>query len=69
MTPYDFVMIIGLRVKGDLIPLGTGMEEWEAAWIELLGAHLPLYRTGMVRYTWFIEQFRGTEPETIEEIE
>ncbi|GMP95522.1 hypothetical protein CsSME_00044540 [Camellia sinensis var. sinensis] len=69
MTPYDFAMITGLGVGGNPIPLDLDMGEWEAAWLELLGAHPPIYQTGMVRYTWFEEQFRGTEPETIEEIE
>ncbi|GMQ11050.1 hypothetical protein CsSME_00053818 [Camellia sinensis var. sinensis] len=69
MTPYDFAMITGLGVGGDSIPLDPDMEECEATWLELLKAHPPIYRMGMVRYTWFEERFRGTEPETIKEIE
>ncbi|KAL7224108.1 hypothetical protein ACSBR1_025546 [Camellia fascicularis] len=69
MTPYDFAMITGLDVGGDPIPIDTDMEEWEATWFELLGAYPPIYWTEMVRYTWFAERFRGTKPETIEEIE
>ncbi|GMQ06354.1 hypothetical protein CsSME_00050982 [Camellia sinensis var. sinensis] len=38
MAPYDFTMITGLGVRGDLIPFDTDMGEWEAAWVELLGA-------------------------------
>lgn len=69
MTPYDFTMITGLDIGGDPIPFDTDMGEWEAAWFELLGAHPPIYQTGMVRYTWFAEQFKGSEPETMEEME
>ncbi|KAL7248835.1 hypothetical protein ACSBR1_011085 [Camellia fascicularis] len=69
MTPYDFSMITGLGVGGDLIPLDLDMGEREAAWIELLGAHPPLFRTAQVRYSWFEEWFRGTVSETVEEIE
>ncbi|KAL7161748.1 hypothetical protein ACSBR2_042260 [Camellia fascicularis] len=58
-----------LRRRGEPIPLDLDMEEWEVAWLELLGAHLRIYRMGMVGYTWFQERFRGTEPEMIEEIE
>ncbi|KAL7253961.1 hypothetical protein ACSBR1_008328 [Camellia fascicularis] len=66
MSIYDFFMITSLGVGGDPIPLDPDMEEWRAAWLELLGAHLPIYRPGMVQHTWFEEQFRGTELETIE---
>ncbi|KAL7258257.1 hypothetical protein ACSBR1_004389 [Camellia fascicularis] len=69
MTPYDFTMITSLGVGGDPIPFDIDMGEWEAAWVELLGARPPIYRTNMVKYSWFAEQFRGSEPETIEEME
>ncbi|KAL7225943.1 hypothetical protein ACSBR1_021151 [Camellia fascicularis] len=69
MTPYDFAMITGLGVRGDLIPFDMDMGEWEAAWIHLLGACPPLYRLAMVRYNWFAEHFRGSVPETPEEVE
>ncbi|KAL7253149.1 hypothetical protein ACSBR1_007637 [Camellia fascicularis] len=69
MTPYGFAMITDLGVKGDPIPFDSDIGEWEAAWVELLGACPPLYRVGMVKYTWFAEQFRGSELETIEEME
>jgi len=69
MTLYNFDMFTGLDIGGNPILFDTDMEEWEAGWFELLGAHPHIYRTGMVRYTWFAERFRGTEPETIEETE
>ncbi|KAL7227324.1 hypothetical protein ACSBR1_022212 [Camellia fascicularis] len=69
MTPYNFSMITGLDVGGDLIPLDSNIGEWEAAWLKLLGAHPSMYQASMARYSWFEEWFRGTEPETIEEIE
>ncbi|KAF5933525.1 hypothetical protein HYC85_029696 [Camellia sinensis] len=69
MTPYDFPVITSLGVGGDVIPFDPDMEEWEAAWIELLGVRPPLFRTTMVRYSWFEEQFWGIESETVEEVE
>ncbi|KAL7188847.1 hypothetical protein ACSBR1_038660 [Camellia fascicularis] len=69
MTTYDFAMITSLRVGGDPIPLDPDMGEWEAAWAALLRAHPLTLRAGMVRYSWFKEQFRGSEPETVEETE
>ncbi|GMP53431.1 hypothetical protein CsSME_00018883 [Camellia sinensis var. sinensis] len=69
MPPYDFIMITGLGVGGDPVPLDFDTGKWEAAWIELLGAYPPLFRTTMVRYSWFELQFRGTKSETEEEIE
>ncbi|KAL7238700.1 hypothetical protein ACSBR2_004737 [Camellia fascicularis] len=60
MTPYDFTMITGLGVGGDPIPFDTDIGEWKAAWVKLLGAHPPIYWTGIVRYSWFTEQFRGS---------
>ncbi|KAI8013516.1 Protein MAIN-LIKE 2, partial [Camellia lanceoleosa] len=69
MTPYDFVMLTSIEVKGRPIPYDTDMDEWEATWIYLLGARPPLFRLGMVRYTWFADHFRGTSPKTLEEIE
>ncbi|KAI8024567.1 Protein MAINTENANCE OF MERISTEMS, partial [Camellia lanceoleosa] len=68
MTPYDFAMLTGIEVRGRPIPYDTDMDEWEAAWIYLLGARPPLFRSGMVRCTWFSEHFRGIEPETLKEI-
>ena len=69
MTPFDFAMITGLGVGGDLIPLDPDMGEWVAAWDVLLGARPPLARAGMVRYSWFEEQFRGEDPQTDEGVE
>ncbi|GMP65583.1 hypothetical protein CsSME_00026314 [Camellia sinensis var. sinensis] len=70
MTPYDFSILMGFNVVGRPIPYDTDMGEWEAAWTYLLGAHPPPCRSpGMVRYTWFAEQYRGTTPETIEAIQ
>ncbi|GMP89120.1 hypothetical protein CsSME_00040823 [Camellia sinensis var. sinensis] len=34
MTPYDFAMLTGLGVKGDLIPFNTDIEDWDATYIE-----------------------------------
>ena len=69
MTPFDFAVLTGLDVGGWAIPYDEDMGEWEAAWIHLLGARPPVDRSsGRVRYTWFSTQFRGTEPETPEEI-
>ncbi|KAL7212342.1 hypothetical protein ACSBR2_015094 [Camellia fascicularis] len=51
MTSYDFSMITGLGVGGDLIPFDMDMDQWEAAWIYLLGARPPLYRPAIVRYS------------------
>ncbi|KAL7166306.1 hypothetical protein ACSBR2_037060 [Camellia fascicularis] len=53
MTPYDFAMITSLEVGGNPIPFDADMGEWEATWVELLGARPPLYRIAMVRYSWF----------------
>ncbi|KAL7181704.1 hypothetical protein ACSBR1_040574 [Camellia fascicularis] len=69
MTPYDFSMLTSIRVGGHSIPYDMDMGEWEAAWIYLLGARPPLFQPGMVRYRWFVEKFRGREPETPEEAE
>lgn len=69
MTPYDFAILTDIEVGGRPIPYDIHMGEWEAAWIYLLGARPPLFRSGMVRYTWFADHFRGTEPETLEDIE
>ncbi|KAL7224375.1 hypothetical protein ACSBR1_025770 [Camellia fascicularis] len=69
VTLYDFAMLTRIEVGGRPIPYDTDMDKWEAAWIFLLGARPPLFRSGMVRYTWFADHFRGTEPETLEEIE
>ncbi|KAL7183347.1 hypothetical protein ACSBR2_025701 [Camellia fascicularis] len=53
MTPYDFSMLIGIEVGGRPIPYDTDMGEWEAAWVYLLGAHPPIFRSGMVHvYDW-----------------
>ena len=51
MTPFDFAMITGLGIGGDLIPLDPDMGEWVAAWDTLLEARPPTLRAGMVRYT------------------
>ncbi|XP_028058419.1 protein MAIN-LIKE 2-like isoform X2 [Camellia sinensis] len=69
MTSYDFTMLTGLEVGGRPIPYDSDMDEWEAAWIYLLEARPPIFRSGMVRYTWFSDHFRGTEPVTIEATE
>lgn len=70
MTPYGFAMLTGLEVGGQPIPYDSNMGEWEAAWTYLLGAHPPIFRsTGLVRYTWFADHFRGTEPVTVEATE
>ncbi|KAL7184413.1 hypothetical protein ACSBR2_026549 [Camellia fascicularis] len=69
MTPYDFSMITSLGVGGDPITFDMDMSEWEVTWIYLLGVCPPLYRPTMVRYNWFPERFRGSEPETSEELE
>ncbi|KAL7177518.1 hypothetical protein ACSBR2_030807 [Camellia fascicularis] len=69
MTPYDFAMLTGLEVGGQLIPYDVDMGEWEAAWTYLLGAHPLIFCSGTVRYTWFSDHFRGTEPATIEATE
>ncbi|KAI8016644.1 Protein MAIN-LIKE 2, partial [Camellia lanceoleosa] len=37
MTPYDFSMLTGIGVGGDLIPFDTDMGEWDAAQLYLLG--------------------------------
>ncbi|KAL7244748.1 hypothetical protein ACSBR2_000166 [Camellia fascicularis] len=66
MTPYDFAMLTCLEVGGRLIPYDSDMGEWEAVWTYLLGAHPPIFRSGMVRYTWFADHFRGTDPVTVE---
>lgn len=57
------------RGGGHPIPYDTDMGEWEAAWIYLLGTHPPISRSGMVRYTWFVDHFKGTAPVTREETE
>ncbi|KAL7161160.1 hypothetical protein ACSBR2_041759 [Camellia fascicularis] len=61
MTPYDFSMIMGLEVGDDSIPFDMDMGQWEAVWIFLLGASLPLYRPAM--------HFCRSQPETQEEVE
>ncbi|KAL7254093.1 hypothetical protein ACSBR1_008482 [Camellia fascicularis] len=69
MTPHDFAMLTGIEVGGRSIPYDTDMGEWEAAWIYLFGARPCIFWSGMVRYTWFSEHFRGTDLENLEEIE
>ncbi|KAF5932183.1 hypothetical protein HYC85_028354 [Camellia sinensis] len=58
MTPYDFSMLTGIGVGGDLIPFDIDMDEWTAAQVYLLGEAPPLARPGFVRYSWFEVQFR-----------
>ncbi|KAF5932180.1 hypothetical protein HYC85_028351 [Camellia sinensis] len=58
MTPYDFSMLTGIGVRGDLIPFDTDMDEWDAAQLYLLGTQPPLARAGFVRYSWFESHFR-----------
>ncbi|KAL7171850.1 hypothetical protein ACSBR2_036499 [Camellia fascicularis] len=69
MTPYDFAMITGLGVGGDLIRFDMDMDEWKVAWIHLFGACPSLSRPAMVRYSWFADHFHRSEPETPEEVE
>lgn len=69
MTPYDFAMLTGIEVGGNPIPYDIDMGEWKAVWLHMLGARPPLFRSGMVRYSWFAEHFQGREPETPKEIE
>ncbi|GMP86854.1 hypothetical protein CsSME_00039479 [Camellia sinensis var. sinensis] len=64
MTPFDFAVLTGLDVGGWAIPYDDDMDEWEAAWIYLLGARPPVDRaSGRVRYTWFFFHFRLVEME------
>ncbi|XP_028078303.1 protein MAIN-LIKE 2-like [Camellia sinensis] len=70
MTPFNFAMLTGLDVAGRPVPYDEDMGEWEAAWIHLLGVRPPIDRSSdRVRYTWFPVQYRGSMPETFEEIE
>ncbi|KAL7193451.1 hypothetical protein ACSBR2_025127 [Camellia fascicularis] len=69
MTLYDFSMITGLGVEGDPIPFDMDMGQWKAAWIYLLRASPPLYRLVTVQYSWFLEHFRKSQPETQGEVE
>ncbi|KAL7201013.1 hypothetical protein ACSBR1_032841 [Camellia fascicularis] len=59
-------MITGLGIGGDPIPLNPDMVEREAAWAALLGVHPSTLQAGMVRYSWFEEQYRGSKPEKVE---
>ncbi|GMP54999.1 hypothetical protein CsSME_00019959 [Camellia sinensis var. sinensis] len=52
MTPYDFSMLTGIRVRGDPIPFDTDMDEWEAAQIYLLGEVALVDVTWILRYDW-----------------
>ncbi|XP_028059240.1 uncharacterized protein LOC114262978 [Camellia sinensis] len=64
MTPFDFAVFTGLDMGGWVIPYNEDMGQWEAAWIYLLGARLPVDRSsGRVRYTWFSSHFRRVEME------
>ena len=45
MTPFDFAVLTGLDVGGWAIPYDEDMDEWEAAWIQLLGARPPVDRS------------------------
>ncbi|KAF5933073.1 hypothetical protein HYC85_029244 [Camellia sinensis] len=56
MTPYDFSMLTGIGVRGDPIPFGTDMGEWDAAQLYLLGTQPPLARAGFVRTTLFADR-------------
>ena len=58
MTPYNFSMLTGIGIGGDLIPFDTDMDEWEAVQTYLLGEAPPLTRPGFVRYSWFEVQCR-----------
>ncbi|GMP88136.1 hypothetical protein CsSME_00040221 [Camellia sinensis var. sinensis] len=69
MTPFDFSMLTSIGVGGHPIPYDTGMGEWDATQIYLLGTRPPLFRPGMVRYSWFADYFRGKTPTTREETE
>ncbi|KAL7221028.1 hypothetical protein ACSBR1_023060 [Camellia fascicularis] len=67
MTPYDFAMITGLGVGGDPIPPDLDMREWQAAWLELLGAHPSISRAGMVEHrgSVFAERLGGASSSSV----
>ncbi|KAL7181420.1 hypothetical protein ACSBR1_040329 [Camellia fascicularis] len=69
ITPYDFSIITGLGVGGDMIPFDMDMDECEVAQIYLLEVSPLLHRPAMVQYNWFFERFHGSQPETQKEAE
>lgn len=69
MIPFDFSMLTDIDVGGHPIPYDTDMGEWEAAQIYLLEIRPLISRSGMVRYSWFADHYRGTAPVTQEKTE
>ncbi|XP_028071389.1 protein MAINTENANCE OF MERISTEMS-like [Camellia sinensis] len=69
LTPCDFSMLTGLRVRvGGPIPFDLDMAQWRAAQLQLLGAIPDINRQGMVRYSWFYDHFIDIQPATVDEI-
>lgn len=62
MTPFDFSMLTDIGVGGDPIPFDTDIDEWEAAQMYLLSELRPLAHPGFVRYSWFEDHLRFSQP-------
>ncbi|GMP98415.1 hypothetical protein CsSME_00046312 [Camellia sinensis var. sinensis] len=63
LTPYDFSMLTGLRVG-----VSSPVTQWRDAQLQLLGAIPDTTSHGMVRNSWFLGHFSGTQPATTGEV-
>lgn len=68
VTSYDFSIVTGLSVGGDLIPFNLDLSRWPTAQMFLLGVVLSFTRHGMIRYNWLLQHFHGLELVTLEEV-
>ncbi|XP_028079840.1 protein MAIN-LIKE 2-like [Camellia sinensis] len=66
LTPYDFMMLTGLRVGvGGLIACDLDIMQWRAAHPQLLGVIPDATSHG---YSWFFEYFSDFQPTTLDEV-
>ncbi|KAL7235227.1 hypothetical protein ACSBR1_018669 [Camellia fascicularis] len=69
LTPYDFSMLTVLRVRvGGPVPFDPDMTQLRDAQLQLLGEIPDTTSHEMVRYSWFLEYFSGTQPAIANEV-
>ncbi|GMP74287.1 hypothetical protein CsSME_00031747 [Camellia sinensis var. sinensis] len=68
MTPYNFAMLTGLRVKGDSIPFDTDMGEWNTVGLYLLSALVILPRVCFYDWSGVGLSTLSLAPEPMEEL-
>ncbi|KAL7201637.1 hypothetical protein ACSBR1_033357 [Camellia fascicularis] len=69
LTLYDFLMLIGLRIRaGGPVLFDSDMTQWRATQLQLLGVIPDTTSHGMVHYNWFLEHFFSTQPATADAV-